>query len=246
MRPATEMMAGFLSGISSPAGRGALLMSKNAAIFSASSVADEMTIRSSGRFFWTFFRSPSRMSVAMLRSWASSIMITLYWGRSGFSDISRIRTPSVRNFMRVRSFDVLSSKRIVYPTVSPRAHPASSATLLETVMTGTRRGCVMAICRPPAVQPASCKNCGSCVVFPLPVSPSTTTVACFSTRYSSAVRSSAMGSRRRCSSTPKWVSRSASTAGLGSCCSLLSLSTSNFTPKEAADVLPGRRNAMLY
>lgn len=47
---------------------------------------------------------------------------------------------------------------------------------------------------PSAVQPASCKNLGICVVLPQPVSPTTTTVAWFSTRYSSSRRTCSAGS----------------------------------------------------
>jgi hypothetical protein len=38
---------------------------------------------------------------------------------------------------------------------------------------------------PCEVHPAACRYCGTCVVLPEPVSPTSTTVACVSTRYSS-------------------------------------------------------------
>ena len=48
----------------------------------------------------------------------------------------------------------------------------SSATLAATDMAATRRGWVQPIFFPPSQNPASYRYCGTCVVFPLPVSPS--------------------------------------------------------------------------
>ena len=47
----------------------------------------------------------------------------------------------------------------------------SSATRLATDIAATRRGCVQTHILPSLVYPASTTNCGICVVFPEPVSP---------------------------------------------------------------------------
>lgn len=63
--------------------------------------------------FWELFTIPNKMSVFIVRSWASSRIIVLYC-RSSRSDIaSRSNEPSVMKRILV-FFDVTSSKRTVY------------------------------------------------------------------------------------------------------------------------------------
>ncbi len=59
-----------------------------------------------------FFSRAKRTSVAMVRSWASSSMMTEYRLSSGSTTISLWSMPSVMYFIRVAG-EVLSSKRIV-------------------------------------------------------------------------------------------------------------------------------------
>ena len=66
------------------------------------------------------------------------------------------------------------------------------------IVAASRRGCVHATTRPPCVQPDSCRYCGSCVVLPEPVSPTTITHWKRSIKYSSCCRAAAIGSRARC------------------------------------------------
>eukprot|EP00964_Phaeocystis_antarctica_P159399 scaffold130403_cov72-Phaeocystis_antarctica.AAC.2 len=61
------------------------------------------------------------------------------------------------------------SKRTAKPTSPPSCAPHSCATLRAAAMAATRRGCVMQI----GPKPSSASICGSCVVLPHPVSPST-------------------------------------------------------------------------
>jgi len=85
-RPATDSSAGARCrppGAAAAALPRRVAASKNAATFSASSVAEEMRTRRSGRRRSTFFSSPSSVSVARLRSCASSTMTTLR-GRTRF------------------------------------------------------------------------------------------------------------------------------------------------------------------
>jgi hypothetical protein len=56
---------------------GVCLESKKLKKDSASNVAEAIMSRNSGRRRWIFFSRPRSMSVAILRSWASSTMITL-------------------------------------------------------------------------------------------------------------------------------------------------------------------------
>lgn len=73
---------------------------------------------------------------------------------------------------------VSSSNRMEYPTCSPSWTSISSATRLATDMAATRRGCVHATMVPGAPHPVSNMNCGICVVFPEPVSPTRIVVWC--------------------------------------------------------------------
>mmetsp|Transcript_7081 Transcript_7081/g.12654 ORF Transcript_7081/g.12654 Transcript_7081/m.12654 type:complete len:241 (+) Transcript_7081:2990-3712(+) len=90
------------------------------------------------------------------------------------------RMPTVQNSM-LPSFILggLASFRTVYPTDSPIDSPRSHATRSATEMAAIRRGCVT-ITRGrrflPSSRPtqSSTMNCGSCVLFPLPVPPLTT------------------------------------------------------------------------
>uniref|UniRef100_A0A182IMU2 Uncharacterized protein n=1 Tax=Anopheles atroparvus TaxID=41427 RepID=A0A182IMU2_ANOAO len=107
---------------------------------SASTVADETMMRSWGRFRAIFFSSPSAVSVSVLRSCASSSMITPYWVRSGSASISRSRMPSVMYLIFVRSGSHRDTKRIDTPTVSPHSSPRSVATRSASVIADIRRG----------------------------------------------------------------------------------------------------------
>ena len=166
-----------------------------------------MTTRRSGRRRCTFFRRPNRRSVSSDRSCASSTITTPYLVSRGSSMSSRSRTPSVQNCSLVTPGVETHSKRTAYPTSAPRGTPISSATRIATVCAATRRGCVHATRRPPAHQPASARYCGTCVVFPHPVWPTSTTVARVSTRYRIASRHRKMGRRRRCVASARPSSR---------------------------------------
>lgn len=102
----------------------------------------------------------------------------------------------------------------------------SSATRAATVMAAMRRGCVHTTSRPPVVHPASCKYCGSWVVLPLPVSPTTTTVRNCSSANSKLSRHLAIGKRCRC-------------AARGSCRLGLGTATAKSPSNEGASS-PGR------
>ena len=126
------------------------------------------------------------------------------------------------------------------------------------------------IMRAPAVQPASCKNCGIWVVLPLPVSPTITVVACCSTKYNMfflearislslfkfgrTLRSTgteaficylclAMGRRLRWSFSAKWLLLLL----VGTACAAgsESLSVSKDMPKAELLEAPGLRNAAM-
>jgi len=72
------------------------------------------------------------------------------------STYSRNSMPSVMYFRIVRP-DVLSSKRMEYPTSSPKFTSISSATRLATLIAATRRGWVQAI---PLLQSSNRSNTG--------------------------------------------------------------------------------------
>jgi hypothetical protein len=143
---------------------------------SASIVADEIIIRSSGLFFITFFNKPNNKSVYAPLSCASSIcnqlpssidvwtklmvgrtMITLYLLSNGSTIVSLNSIPSVMYFIRVLVGDDRSSNRIAYPTSSPSTVPTSSATLVATLVAATRLGCVQATTWLLPDHPASCR-----------------------------------------------------------------------------------------
>jgi hypothetical protein len=69
----------------------------------------------------------------------------------------------------------MSSNRIVYPTSAPIRHPTSSETRLATETAATFLGCVHPSL-PFSSRPSSAKYCAICVVFPDPVSPTTTRI----------------------------------------------------------------------
>mmetsp|Transcript_18344 Transcript_18344/g.69425 ORF Transcript_18344/g.69425 Transcript_18344/m.69425 type:complete len:390 (-) Transcript_18344:610-1779(-) len=94
--------------------------------------------------------------------------------------------------------EVTSSKRIEYPTSSPRRHPTSSATRAATLMAATRLGCVQPI-RPNLVYPSSRRYCVSCVVLPLPVSPVMTTTWLSAMHRMRSSRTRNTGRNLRCS-----------------------------------------------
>ena len=137
-------------------------------------VADVTMSFKSRRRCNTLRRMPNSTSVCSDRSWASSITMAEYCSRSGAFRDSRNSTPSVMYLIFVTPLVVWSSNRMLYPTSLPSGHPTSSLTRLATDMAATRRGCVQPI-MPYRPYPSSIKYCVSCVVFPLPVSPTITT-----------------------------------------------------------------------
>ena len=163
------------------------------------------------------FRTPSRKSVCNVRSCASSIITTPYRSRFASAVASRRSMPSVRNFTRVAALET-SSKRIAYPTRSPSAVPVSSATRRATETAATRRGCVHATASPPA-RPASCAYCGSCVVFPEPVSPTTISVSRARISATSRSRENAMGNEARTRWSTSFRARRAAAASAASAAS---------------------------
>ena len=102
-------------------------------------------------------------------------MIVLYCLSDRSPCVSASRIPSVINFTTV-SFVHTSVKRTCQPTSFPTSTFSSSATRRATDVAASLRGCVHPI-RPS--DPSSLANSiaifGNCVVFPLPVSPTTTT-----------------------------------------------------------------------
>jgi hypothetical protein len=88
----------------------------------------------------------------------------------------RNSTPDVQNNSE-QSAETRLSNRIWYPTVLwPILSPRSFAMRSETVIALIRRGCVHTIDAPRPFAHASSKMyCGTCVVFPHPVDPATST-----------------------------------------------------------------------
>ena len=78
-------------------------------------------------------------------------------------------------YLRTVLGPVTSSNRIVYPTSSPSSTSNSSLTRLLTDIAATRRGCVQATIRL-RLRPSSSIMDGIWVVFPEPVSPTSTIV----------------------------------------------------------------------
>jgi len=140
----------------------------------AFSVADVTINLKSLRLATTFFKIPKSTSVCKLLSCASSMIIAEYSSKSESLSVSLSKTPSVMYLIIVSEL-VQSSKRIAYPTSRPSSHPNSSETLFATDIAATRLGCVHPTI-PNVVYPASCMYCVICVVFPDPVSPTTTTI----------------------------------------------------------------------
>lgn len=105
-------------------------------------------------------RAPRQSAVSRLPFPQLTIM-TLYRLNNGSTIHSRNSIPSVKYLIRVLSGDDRSSNRIEYPTSSPNTLPTSSATRVATLVAATRRGWVHATTRDSAVQPASCRYCGS-------------------------------------------------------------------------------------
>ena len=153
---------------------------------SASSVAD-ITTSFSGRMFkarrrrGTSRRSASRKSPSRLRSWISSSTTCDTSRSKGSPCILRSRMPAVMNVRRV-SFVTFASSRTWCPTrlpapPTPRASHRSAQTRSATVSAATRRGCVHTTRQlepSPRSMASSSRYCGTCVVFPEPVSPHTT------------------------------------------------------------------------
>ena len=93
--------------------------------------------------------------------------------------LSRRRsTPFVTN-IRLDCAPPLVSSRTLYPTSSPAPlNPRSRPTRSATDMAETRLGCVHSTRhRSPRSHASSRMNCGTCVVLPHPVSPTTTVTA---------------------------------------------------------------------
>lgn len=156
-----------------------------------------MSRRRSGRCFVSIFKRQKSTSVSSVRSCASSSMITEYFDSKLSARYSRINMPSVMYLITVRLLD-LSWNRTENPISSPTRHPTSSATRVATLIAATRRGCVQpTIFRP--FSPASTMYCVSCVVFPLPVSPTTIRIWFSRIARTSTSRIAKTGSWRRCS-----------------------------------------------
>eukprot|EP00160_Parvularia_atlantis_P013027 Unigene2682_Nuclearia_a/m.8299 Unigene2682_Nuclearia_a/g.8299 ORF Unigene2682_Nuclearia_a/g.8299 Unigene2682_Nuclearia_a/m.8299 type:complete len:460 (-) Unigene2682_Nuclearia_a:363-1742(-) len=171
----------------------------------ASSVADVTMSFRSGRFWIVCLSRPNSTSVLIVRSCASSSMITEYCDRFGSSRHWRSSMPSVMYAILVSGL-VQSSKRIVYPTSWPRRQPNSSATRLATDMAATRRGCVHPIL-PLSAKPSSARYCVICVVLPEPVSPMTTSTWFCAMACTSSERNLKIGSDSRCSLIDMLVTR---------------------------------------
>uniref|UniRef100_A0A182LY82 Uncharacterized protein n=1 Tax=Anopheles culicifacies TaxID=139723 RepID=A0A182LY82_9DIPT len=92
-----------------------------------------------------FFSSPSAVSVSVLRSCASSTMMTAYCVSSGSANISRSSMPSVMYLILVCSGSHFEMNRIDTPTDSPHSSPRSVATRSARVMADMRRGSVIPI-----------------------------------------------------------------------------------------------------
>lgn len=109
---------------------------------------------------------------------------------------SRSSRPSVTNLIFVSPRRNCSSNRTAKPTSVPRAHPRSSATRAASIVAAIRLGCVQQTARPCCAHPASARYCGSCVLFPLPVSAVTITTPWVSTAYRNRARAPNTGSTR--------------------------------------------------
>jgi hypothetical protein len=142
---------------------------KKLANFSAFIVALVIIILISRRLYATFISIPNKTSVWRLLSCASSIIITLYNSKSGSLRLSLNKTPSVIYLILVFLL-VWSSKRIEYPTSSPRGVPISSETRFATLTAATLLGYVHPI-NPKFEYPSSWRYYVSYVVLPEPVSP---------------------------------------------------------------------------
>lgn len=151
--------------------------SKKLKIFAVSNVADMTITFKSSLLGRVHLISPKRISEFNPLSCASSMTKNLYRLRSGSSDISLRRTPSVMNLILVYSFSALSN-RISYPQVYPTSVASSLDTLWHKVTAAILLGCVTPMI--PSVESNSSKMyCGTCVVLPHPVSPEINTTCEF-------------------------------------------------------------------
>ena len=153
---------------------------------SASSVADITTsfsgfMPSARRRRGTSRKSASRKSPSRLRSWISSSTTCDTSRSKGSPCIFRSKMPAVMNVRRVFLVTFASSltwcpTRLPAPP-TPRASHRSAETRSATVSAATRRGCVHTTRQlepSPLSMASSSRYCGTCVVFPEPVSPHTT------------------------------------------------------------------------
>lgn len=136
-------------------------------------VADMMISLRREDFCSCCFRTASSTSVLMLLSCASSSINTWYL-RPTIS--SRMAIPSVTKWITVFS-DRCYSNRTLYPTSWPMSQLSSIATRFARVIALILLGCDTQI----ELKPAPRRYCGTCVVFPLPVSPVITTTWLFLT-----------------------------------------------------------------
>ena len=128
----------------------------------------------------------SKKSLSIDRSWTSSTKTCVTLLRVGSSSNRFNNIPVVQNKSLVLGV-AFDSKRIVYPTVLPIVSPRSAATRSATDMAEIRRGCAMIILHAMPLDAASSKqNWGTCVVFPDPVSPSTTVTLLLAIVFNSA------------------------------------------------------------
>jgi len=127
-----------------------------------------------------------------LRSCASST-ITVSSRRSRRSwAISASSSPSVITRSSVCALE-RSLKRTAYPTAPPNGTLSSCAIRSAIVRAASRRGCVCAIA-PRTPRPSSRQILGSCVDFPEPVAPATTTTWLSRIAASSSSRRALIGS----------------------------------------------------
>jgi len=117
----------------------------------------------------------SRKSLSMERSCTSSTNTCVTFSSSLSCSRRFSRIPVVQKSKRVCSGEALESSLTVYPTVFPTFSFLSRATRSATDMALKRLGwATMTLHGTPLAAHSSRTNCGTCVVLPEPVSPSTT------------------------------------------------------------------------
>lgn len=174
---------------------------------SGSIVADITTSRKSRRRSATSFSSPSSMSVATCRSCTSSMITSEY--RSSLGSTSRqalqrvrlqlLQQHALRHELQLAAAAAaleadlvadLRSSSLPAPTSPVSSQYISFATRSLREIVDRRRGCVHTMW----LQPAPIRYCGTCVLFPQPVSPMMIVTGFFLTESMIASFSLKMGS----------------------------------------------------